>query len=203
MTHDKLRFNASASPVQEPISEQNPLTMRRRTGRVAAKVGAVVASLASLAACTGETSVDKTATTTHTNHPTTTSSAASHIGKAVLLPGSEHVEVRQYSYPGYPDTFSDYQAMTGVGPKIYSFDPDQRMGDQLSASVVVDCYVLDPMQAGNSTRGYYYHLLRRANGDTDVSGLFSPSNTFWNQPRPGQPDLQQRVDPAVPLCPPS
>jgi hypothetical protein len=103
-------------------------------------------------------------------------------GPDVLLKGSHHREIVQYS-SGSP-TFGGYkQHLSEPGPIL----PEGTVVD-------VDCYVFDKTQLNNSTRGDFYHLLGKKLG-----GLFTASNNFQNGV--DNPNAGPRVDPKVPPCP--
>jgi hypothetical protein len=113
-------------------------------------------------------------------HITTVSSH----GSDVLLANSNHREIVQFSTGS--KTFEDYKHYSGEGPTLRQYE-----------AVDVDCLIIDPQEAGDSTRGKWYHLI----GPKAVRGLFTPSNNFENGIN--DPNSGPAADPKVPDCPPS
>jgi hypothetical protein len=205
------------------MNYNRPLT-DKKTRRLAG-VGAAVALTGVLTACSShegangqagaETSTATTATAaSETALPVTpTQSAyAKFLGKSVLLPGSNHTEVRQFTIIGddgkpKPTVFTDFHNLVPAPQIIPQYQPNVTgvsKDGELAASYNVDCYVYDPSQDSNTTRGVFYHATGWAPGNPnasqgDIGGKFTVANTNWND-IPGH-ETQHRFDPAVPPCP--
>lgn len=195
---------------------------RLLTKRKMMAAGAVL-SLGALAGCHSGEAINgqaaassnvASAAPSETALPATTQASeyAKFLGKSVLLPGAKHREVKQYTVMGddgkpKPSVFTDFHNLVPAPQTIPQYQPNVTgvsKDGELAASYDVDCYVYDPSQADNTTRGVFYHVTGWAPGNPnvsqgDIAGNFTVSNTNWNDV-PGV-ETEHRFDPAVPPCP--
>lgn len=104
--------------------------------------------------------------------------APADIGKKVIVPNSEHTEIVEFKVP-YFIKWYNVESPAGKIP--------------VNTRITVDCV---EHGSGMATAPDMYHIT----GPNEYATLFAAANDFWNQANPHPPDLDHKVDPAVPDC---
>ena len=155
---------------------------KERTLRIAGGM-AVTAGALAVAGCGGHGQAEKTVTETVATVESIPTVPVHSRGPGVLLRGSSHKEIVQFS-SGSP-TFGDYRHFSAPGPILPQ-----------GGVVETDCLVIDQNEIGDSTHGEWYHLI----GPRALRGLYTPSDNFENGI--DNPNAGPAADTKVPHCPP-